>query len=569
MNKKVIGFLLAIPSLMGFGLTSCSDEASLAVNEPSQDKLVNVTVTASLADLTRASLTPENDKIKFEWDINDKITVVNADNGKYLGTLTVNEIQASDHRVCKFSGSAEIPAGEVNLNFFYLGKDKKATIKNDLTIEDYSVDFSQQNGSAASFSANDVLISTGKFTNVQDGNLGIINFDRNFAYGRFILKYNGDEIALAGKTVTISANSGNLYNKATLNFQTASYTKEEGSIVVTPTTNDFYVSFPETKGVNLKFEIEEFNGTKMEKLIADTYYIRNANGDPIVVEMRHSDGSDDPRDFKLIYKSNYSEGPADAEYSWKAVSPYSYTVKTYEKAFEGKATDLTREGYEFIGWAEQAEPDVNSKLYQAGDPYTVTYPNHTIGTLYAQWEQTEFDYTLVFQDKNGTTLDSQPIKGAKNEKVIVGNYDDTAAGKLSTEKKFKGWALKDAANDVVTTVDFDETHATVIVVPVFDKYEWFVKFIDEIDGTQYGNPARVASEEPTLVFIKQFPTTPTKDGYKFLGWKYDGKIVADYPENKRPVLTKNDLTPIIYATWEKLPDPNTIKTPGYSHGEFN
>ncbi|MDE7096525.1 MAG: hypothetical protein K2O47_03435, partial [Muribaculaceae bacterium] len=70
MNKKVIGFLLAIPALMGFGLTSCSDEESIAVKETAQDKLVEVTVKASLSDLTRASLTPDKNIIKFEWDMN-------------------------------------------------------------------------------------------------------------------------------------------------------------------------------------------------------------------------------------------------------------------------------------------------------------------------------------------------------------------------------------------------------------------------------------------------------------------------------------------------------------------
>ncbi len=512
MNKKVIGFLLALPALMGFGLTSCSEEATLAVNEPSQDKLVDVTVTASLADLTRASLTPEKDVIKFEWNMNDVITVVNADNGKYLGTLTVNEIQESDHRVCKFKGAAAIPAGKVNLNFFYLGKDQKATLAKDLTVEDYSVDFSKQNGSADSFSANDVLISTGKFNNVQDGNLGMINFGRDFAYARFILKYNGEEINLAGKTVTISANTGKLYNKATLNFKTASYSYEEGTIEVTPASNDFYVSFPESEGVNLKFEVNEFDGTKMEKLVADTYYIRNAEGEPIIVEMRHTDGSDDQQTFKLIYKSNYEGGPADVEFTWKAVSPYSYTVRTYQKAFDSKdlGLDLIREGYEFTGWNTQA--DGNGQSYAAGDKFEVTYPDNTTGTLYAQWKE--------------------------------------------------------------------------------KTYQWQFKFIDdpEVGTVSYGaviepgaSPKTMQSSFPTDNPNGQFYHKNVKEGYTFLGWEYNGKmvgmngntylasdIVATIENAEKIELGgKETYRVYIYAKWEKLPDPTTITNPGYGHGEFN
>ncbi len=184
MNKKVIGFLLAVPALMGFGLTSCSDEESIA-GATGQDKLVEVNVTASLADMTRASLTPDKNIIKFEWEVDDEITVVNAGNGKFLGTLKVSKLH-SDHRVCDFKGSAAIPAGKVNLNFYYLGKDQKPSFAQDLTVNDYPVDFSNQDGTA-SFSANDILISTGEYNDVQDGDLGMVNFNRNFAYGRVIL----------------------------------------------------------------------------------------------------------------------------------------------------------------------------------------------------------------------------------------------------------------------------------------------------------------------------------------------------------------------------------------------
>ena len=554
MNKKVIGFLLAVPALMGLGLTSCSDESSIADKVTAQEKLVNVTLTAQISNQTRASFEPDKAVLKFSWELEDEIQVVNAANGKYLGKLTVSEVK-KDPRVCSFKGSLAIPTGKVKLNFFYLGKEGKASFGDGLTLNDFPVDFSTQNGEAH-FEKNDILISTGEFENVENGNLGMINFDRDFAYGRFILKYNGEEVDLNGKSVTISANTGTLYNKASLNFQKAEYTFEEGNITVAPSTNDFYVSFFPTEAVNLKFVIEDFDGTKGNNLLANTYYTANTDGDPIVVEMRHSDGADDEQAFKLIYDPNYTSTSDDNKvYTKNRVGSADFTVQAYDL--------FAREGYEIVGW--NTEADGSGVAYEAGETITITFPDLE-QTLYAQWVKTTYNYTLVHEDNDGNEIIKEEFESDGD--LTVTTKKDDAIQTAPEGYEFAGWALKENPTVPVETVTFTKDNTYIVVVPVWKEkeYTWKVQWVDDPAVGEEVYKTKLESGTSPHQLLNVHPANPTKDGYKFLGWEYEGKMLKS---EKEVVMTKDNLNPKIYAKWEKIEDPNTVTTPGYGHGTFN
>lgn len=556
MNKKIIGFLLAIPALIGFGLTSCSDESAIADKETTQDKLVNVTLTAQISDQTRAFFDPEKHILKFKWELNDEIQVVNATTGNYIGKLIVSEV-TKDPRVCSFAGSLRIPAGKVKLNFYYLGKGGKASFNQDLTLNDYLVDFSAQDGTA-NFADHDILMSTGEYENVQDGNLGMVNFDRDFAYGRFILKYNGEELNLDGKSVTISANTGKLYNKATLNFQKAAYVFEEGTITVTPKTNDFYVSFFPTDAVNLKFTVDEFDGTKMKSLMANIYYTANTEGEPIVVEMRHSDGRDDKHPYKLIYKSNYEGGPTDAEYTWEAVSPYEFTVKTYEKAFAGKADDLTREGYEFTGWNTQA--DGKGQSYSADDKFEVTYPDNTTGILYAQWKEVEYTWTITWKDADNI-YDTDNVKGVAPAKF------NTSANKPADPSKdgyrFTGWTYE--GKTLPSEITLVKDNLNVEIVANWEKATHTVAVYAYLnDGTDNHSVHTDINVTLPHKFWLDNIDDPTRTGYKFMGWGATATATTAIE-----FVTFDTPDPIsVYAIWKKEASSGTIVAPGANGSEY-
>lgn len=549
MNKKVIGFLLAVPALMGLGLTSCSDESSIADKVTAQEKLVNVTLTAQISNQTRASFEPDKAVLKFSWELEDEIQVVNAANGKYLGKLTVSEVK-KDPRVCSFKGSLAIPTGKVKLNFFYLGKEGKASFGDGLTLNDFPVDFSAQNGEAH-FEKNDILISTGEFENVENGNLGMINFDRDFAYGRFILKYNGEEVDLNGKSVTISANTGTLYNKASLNFQNAAYAFEEGNITVTPSTNDFYVSFFPTEAVNLKFVIEDFDGTKGNNLLANTYYTANTDGDPIVVEMRHSDGADDEQTFKLIYAPNYTPTSDVNKVSTKnRVGSADFTVQTYDL--------FAREGYEIAGW--NTEADGSGTAYAAGETITITFPDLE-QTLYAQWKENTYDWTIIWKDED-KVYNTDKIEG-KASPATYGTGTHKPADPVKEGYTFAGWTYEGKALPSTITLTKDKLEIEIIAKWEKATYDLVVNCYKN-DGTDSKTIDRVLNKTLPQTVTADTWDVPTRTGYKFVGWG----MTPDATETITSV-TFTTPDPInVYAIWKKDVSGGSIVAPGAGGSDY-
>lgn len=443
MAKKLFGWLLAVPALLGIGLTSCSSEEPVGKNNNSEKQIVHLSMTASIGNQTRATLTPEGKILKFKWEKDDQIKIVNAENGEYLGKMDVKEV-LSDPTKCKFDGDVSMPSGKVTLNFYYLGKKgvMVANSSNNYIPGDLEMDFSTQQGTAAELYDYDILCASKTYENGVGGGLGSVNFERNLSYGRFILKYNGEEINVSGKNVTISANTGNLYKKTSLNFKTQQYSKEEGQIVVTPQENSFYVTFVPTSAVNLKFTVdmgneEIFEGTKGKELLSDTYYSA-AEGAPIVVEMKHVDGRDDQKTFVLHYDQNYrgtDDVVKNSEQSTEAQS-YEFTVSSYEDLQFGQ----TRDGYDFKGW--NTNEDGTGTAYAAGSKITLTYDATLEGyglekTLYAVWEKSTIDYKVTLKYDDDTTKEiSNP---SKEDEVSVSLPGDGNTNPTKEGYEFLGW----------------------------------------------------------------------------------------------------------------------------------
>lgn len=404
MNKKIIGLLLAIPALMGFGLTSCSDEESMAIKETAQERLVDVTLTASLTNSTRASFDPEGNIIKFKWEKDDIVNVVNKATGKWLGKLTVSKV-LSDPRTCIFAGQIMIAPGDIDLNFYYLGKEGSPEFNSDLTVKPYVVDFSNQDGNA-NFAKDDVLIATAHYADASDGKLGTLDFSRDFAYGRFILKHNGEEVDLTGKTVTISANTGKLYNKTSLDFKNAEYSYEEGSINITPSSNSFYVSLFKSEAVNLKFTVDMgnntiFEGTIGRQLDANMYYTENEAGDPTIVEVKNTDGSDDPKIFMIHY--NLYDGDQGKWVSKQveesiAADNYEMTIKNIDEVFTDYEYD--KDIRTLAHWSTNYNN--SGQILNAGDSYTFDFNDATTGTIKNKADGTPRIYIQLYAQINYT-----------------------------------------------------------------------------------------------------------------------------------------------------------------------
>lgn len=486
MNKKIIGLLLAIPALMGFGLTSCSDEESMAIKETAQERLVDVTLTASLTNSTRASFDPEGNIIKFKWEKDDIVNVVNKATGKWLGKLTVSKV-LSDPRTCIFAGQIMIAPGDIDLNFYYLGKEGSPEFNSDLTVKPYVVDFSNQDGNA-NFAKDDVLIATAHYADASDGKLGTLDFSRDFAYGRFILKHNGEEVDLTGKTVTISANTGKLYNKTSLDFKNAEYSYEEGSINITPSSNSFYVSLFKSEAVNLKFTVDMgnntiFEGTIGRQLDANMYYTENEAGDPTIVEVKNTDGSDDPKRFTIMY-GMYDTNENKWVYSQKDTyypgSKCDVPVISFDDAFPNFVySDDIKDLYEFSHWTKVW--NAQEPRYDVGSTYTLDYNDPNTGTitetlawttLYACWQYT---YTVKVILDQGEVL-----TGAETLDSVYKTYDMNWKRSILEEGvnltkeggyRLTGWTEVETG-DIITNNTANLSYAKVKVTlrPIWEKY---------------------------------------------------------------------------------------------------
>lgn len=376
MKKRFLGRLLLLPAIFGMSLSSCSSDDPSAIVRTEEAVSYNVTITATLPEsgITRASFEPSGSIIKFEWELNDAVYVVNSATGKYIGRLSVSAINENDKKKCSFAGTItpDVNTENLSLRFYYMGKKGVFNApKPDRIAQNLIVDFSAQNGSSAAFADYDILDSGSEAlvfskSKVQTGDLGIIDFGRHFAYAQYILKYNGEALNIANVPVNISANTGTLYNKVEINFKEGTYTPQEGNIVVTPTSNNFYMTLIPSE-CNRKFECEvggvKFVGTSGVRTEANKYY--NDNGGPIVVEMQEAG-------YRVIFDILDATGtkPDDIKQETNPV-----TLPTGNLTFE-------KEGYEFKGWSDKKDDTPENAKSQ----WTFTGDYGTV-TLYPVWEK--------------------------------------------------------------------------------------------------------------------------------------------------------------------------------------
>ncbi|MDE6553248.1 MAG: InlB B-repeat-containing protein [Muribaculaceae bacterium] len=170
-------------------------------------------------------------------------------------------------------------------------------------------------------------------------------------------------------------------------------------------------------------------------------------------------------DYKLTYHQNLNgstltvdETPDPAT----TADSYDFTVVKYDDL--GGVWTSTHDGYDFIGWNTKA--DGTGKGYAAGDSFNVTVSQPT-GNLYAQWVKSNIDYSIIYEDTNGTQLKKYDFP-SKLEKVDVNVNDNAPQVTAPAGYEFKGWAVK-GTTEVKTSVELTKAKPTVTVVPVFAK----------------------------------------------------------------------------------------------------
>lgn len=191
-----------------------------------------------------------------------------------------------------------------------------------------------------------------------------------------------------------------------------------------------------------------------------------------------------------------------------------------------KPADPTREGYDFQGWL------LNGKPYDWDTSITGDI------TLTASWkEKAPTMYTVVFNTNGAASIPPQTVK--------EGDKATRPADPKLTGYTFTGWQLNGKDYDWNTPITTD-----IILTATWQKNEtpkpvyYTVRF-------DTGNGSKIDLQTIQQGGKVKKPADPTLNGYKFAGWKLDGKAYDfDTPVTKDMTLT---------AVWKAETLPPTVK----------
>ena len=225
---------------------------------------------------------------------------------------------------------------------------------------------------------------------------------------------------------------------------------------------------------------------------------------------------------------------------------------SYEQVLEGVfnwdvVTPADKPGYEFAGWCVEGTDYVI-------DPATVAGPQSDT-TFFAKWNKVETPMqepvTYTFVDEDGTVLGDVTYS---YEQVLEGvfNWDVVEPSKEGYE--FAGWCVEGADYVIdpafVAGPQHDQTFVAKwnkVEAPVQEDVTY--TFVDE-DWTVLGSVTY--TYEQALEGVYNWDVVePSKEGYEFVGWCYEG---TDYVVDPAAVAgPQHDAT--FVAKWEKIGDP--------------
>lgn len=572
MTNKFFGTKLLATALATFALASCQSESSLVEPSSNNRRDVELTVTATKGELmTRTDINLSNDEKKLikTWDLGDRIHVCES-NGAYVGYLDVTGLN-EDHTQATFKGVVSLldNDGKQTLSFVTLGKgmDEGYEAKSGKQMTAVEYDFTNQTNPASVASLGDYdLMFTDCEVEVKGGSATFVDLQlkREFAFGRFTLLYNDVPLQFDANTVvTIDTEAGDMKSGASVAFPKTVTPNRTTSLSVTTNENDFYVRMvPGSEQGRIKFNVtvngEAYEGYSSSFLIEKNDFFRFNEGGPLPINVKRTDGSDDEHKFSLTYNANYGSNDTWTDNKDGIGFSYTYTLSEYGKIF-----DETNEGYDFVGWNTSA--DGTGETLNPGSEYTVTYPDGT-ATLYAQWKKSVFEYTIIFADRDGNEIAKESFKAGSPYTIKVEDYEHQGLPGIPANMELLGWALKEVPNTIVTELTYDTEHTVYTVVPVYKEYTWKFQWVDDptVGKEVYKTKLESGTTSPhTLGSVH--PANPTKDGYTFLGWEYNGKMIAS---EKEVVATKDNLNPLIYAKWKKDASSGIITAPGAGGSDY-
>lgn len=249
-----------------------------------------------------------------------------------------------------------------------------------------------------------------------------------------------------------------------------------------------------------------------------------------------------PTTYKIAYNLNGGTNNSD--------NPSSYNI-----LYGVSLKNPTRQGYTFSGWYN-GDTKVNGINEGKGANFASSaelyseLEKRTIGdvTLEARWTPTK--YTLSF-DPNGGTVNPT------SKTVSYGSPYGDLPTPTKSGNTFLGWFTeKDGGTKVSSTTTMDASNVTVYAH--WNPSKCTVSFGASGD---FGGLNKTYTTGQVLGVLP----TPTKEGYKFLGWYYQDAYGTEIKATSQTVVTGNMQ---LYARWEKLQEGDcTITiTDNLTHG---
>ena len=230
----------------------------------------------------------------------------------------------------------------------------------------------------------------------------------------------------------------------------------------------------------------------------------------------------------------------------KTISVRRYTIKYDANGGEGAPTQQikfhnknltlqtgkpTREGYNFLGWAETAS--ATTAQYQPGGTFT----KNADTTLYAVWKIKT--YTITYNANGGS---GAPGNQTKTHGVNL-TLSSTKPTPKNSSYEFKGWSESANGNVQYQPGATFTKNANTTLYAIYQLKTYTITYNANGGSGAPGNQTKTHG-----VNLKLSSTKPTRSGYTFQGWSESAGGSVQYQPGG--TFTKNE-NKTLYAIWKR------------------
>ena len=209
------------------------------------------------------------------------------------------------------------------------------------------------------------------------------------------------------------------------------------------------------------------------------------------------------KSYALIYDANGGKG-----------APAAQSCESYLPTCDFVISKITpsRDGYEFKGWQKDGDdtityaPESSIRSHSSEEPLKVK----------AVWAEIR-TYTLIYEANGGNGAPE-----ALTCKSANGGCSFVVSDVMPTRKDFEFIDWQNGTESVGPGATINVTELTTILVANWNPVTVFTMEYVAEDASNIPEPQKCQTTVGTCTFIVP-STEPTKDGYKFLGWRFEDK----------------------------------------------